>query len=258
MQRSPIAIRVWGDYALFSRPESKVERHSYDVITPSAARGVLEAIYWKPQVQWIVERIHVYNEPRFTNLRRNEVASKASAANAKKAMSGSLKEPLALYADEDRQQRAATILVGVEYVIEARFELLDASDPVAKHYNMFKRRAEAGQYFHHPYLGAREFPCDFEWVEGPVPPSSLGNRDFGYMLHDFAFEPIVKVKGQKPPKAETVAQHLERPLAAESKDSPFLEATVTPHLFHAVMRGGVIEVPALQHAMKSSVGSSGD
>ena len=126
-------------------------------MTPSAARGVLEAIYWKPAVRWVVERIHVYKEPRFTNLRRNEVASRASAANAKKAMKGSSNEPLALYTDEDRQQRAAAVLVGVEYVIEARFDLLDASEPVAKHYNMFKRRAEKGQYFHHPYLGTREF-----------------------------------------------------------------------------------------------------
>lgn len=232
-QRSPIALRVWGDYACFSRPESKVERHSYDVITPSAARGVLEAIYWKPQVRWVVERLHVYNEPRFTNLRRNEVASKASAANAKKAMSGSLKEPLALYADEDRQQRAAAILIGVEYVIEARFELLDNSEPVAKHYNMFKRRAEAGQYFHHPYLGAREFPCDFEWIEGPIPPSLLGDRDFGFMLQDFAFEPIVKMKGVTSPVPESICGHTGRPL------------TVTPNVFHAVMRRGVIEVPPL-------------
>jgi CRISPR-associated protein Cas5d len=227
-----------GRFACFSRPESKVERHSYDVITPSAARGVLEAIYWKPQVAWVVERIHVYKEPRFTNLRRNEVASKASAANAKKAMNGSLKEPLALYADEDRQQRAATILVDVEYVIEARFELLDDSDGqgVAKHFNMFKRRAVAGQRFHHPYLGAREFPCDFEWVEGPIPPSSLGDRDFGYMLRDFAFDPIVRQQGVPTPKPESVCGHTGLPL------------TVTPHLFHAVMRQGVIEVPPLVRA----------
>ena len=228
--RSPIALRIWGDYACFTRPEGKVERISYDVITPSSARGVLEAIYWKPQVCWIVERIHVYREPRFTNFRRNEVASKVSAANAKKAMIGALKEPLALYADEDRQQRAATILTGVEYIIEGRFELLDESEPVAKHYNMFKRRAQKGQCFHRPYLGTREFPCWFAWVEGLIPDSTLaGERDLGLMLHDVVFTPSKKVKA-----ADTLCGHTGRPLSAE------------PQFFHAVMRDGVIEVPPLQ------------
>lgn len=238
---SPIAIRIRGEYACFTRPETKVERHSYDMITPSAARGVLEAIYWKPAVRWVVERIHVYNEPRFTNLRRNEVASKASAANAKKAMNGTAKGALALYADEDRQQRAATILRDVDYVIEARFELIDDSEPVAKHYNMFKRRAEKGQCFHRPYLGNREFPCDFEWVEGEVPKSELGFRDFGMMLHDIDFAPIVKEKGKKAPKPDTLCGHTGAALSC------------TPRFFHAEMHDGVITVPPLV----SPVGSSG-
>lgn len=227
--RSPIALRIWGDYALFCRPETKVERLSYEVITPSAARGVLEAIYWKPQVRWVVERIHVYRVPRFTNLRRNEVASRASAANAKKAMSGTLGGPLALYVDEDRQQRAAAILRDVEYVIEARFELLDDSDPVAKHYNMFKRRAEKGQCFHRPYLGTREFPCDFDWVEGPIPESPLlGERDLGWMLHDMVFTPVERAKD-----ADTLSGHDGQPLKAEAR------------FFPAVMVNGVINVPPL-------------
>ena len=150
---SPIRLKVWGDYACFTRPEMKVERVSYDVMTPSAARGILEAIYWKPQVRWVVERLHVLRPIRFTNLRRNEVACKASAANAKKAMKGTLDHPLQLVIEDERQQRAATVLRDVSYIIEARFELLDASEPVAKHYNVFKRRAQRGQYFHHPYLG---------------------------------------------------------------------------------------------------------
>ncbi|TWT35608.1 CRISPR-associated protein Cas5 [Posidoniimonas corsicana] len=232
MGRSPIAVRIWGDYACFTRPETKVERLSYDVITPSAARGILEAIYWKPQVRWVVERIHVYKPPRFTNLRRNEVASKASAANAKKAMNGTLKEPLALYVDEVRQQRAATILRDVEYIIEARFDLLDHSDPIAKHYNMFKRRAEKGQCFHRPYLGNREFPCDFEWVEGPIPESELaGERDLGLMLHDMVFTPV-----DKPKDADTVSGHTGEPLTARAR------------FFDAQMRQGVIEVPPLAMA----------
>ncbi|HEY3392547.1 MAG TPA: type I-C CRISPR-associated protein Cas5c, partial [Lacipirellulaceae bacterium] len=105
MSQSPIRLKVWGEYACFTRPEMKVERVSYDVITPSAARGILEAIYWKPQIRWVVERLHVLKPIRFTNLRRNEVASKASAANARKAMNGKLDGPLCLVIEEDRQQR---------------------------------------------------------------------------------------------------------------------------------------------------------
>jgi CRISPR-associated protein Cas5d len=229
--RAPIALRIWGDYACFTRPENKVERLSYDVITPSAARGILEAVYWKPAVRWIVERIHVYREPRFTNLRRNEVASKASAALATQAMNGWQKGPLALYADEDRQQRAATILVGVEYVIEARFELLDGSEPVAKHYNMFKRRAEQGQCFHRPYLGTREFPCWFQWVEGPISPSTLlGERDLGLMLNDIAFTPLAEAEAKQ---ADTLCGHTGAALKAE------------PRFFHAKMSDGVIAVSPL-------------
>lgn len=233
-ERAPIALRVWGEYACFSRPECKVERLSYDVITPSAARGILEAIYWKPQVRWIVERIHVYREPTFTNLRRNEVASKASAANAKKAMKGAYKEPLALYADDHnvRQQRAATILRDVEYIVEARFDLLDDSEPVAKHYNMFKRRAEKGQCFHRPYLGTREFACDFEWVEGDIPPSPLtGERDLSWMLNDLVFTPLDKKQAKN---ADMLCGHTGRPLSAE------------PKFFRAIMRAGVIEVPPIE------------
>lgn len=168
---------------------------------------------------------------RFTNLRRNEVASKASAANAKKAMNGTLDGPLAIYVELDHQQRAATILRDVAYVIEARFELLDDSEPVAKHYNMFKRRAEQGQYFHHPYLGTREFPCDFEWIDGPIPESELtSERDLGYMLHDIVFSPAT---GKE---FDTIDGHQGNKL------------TATPRFFRPTMRNGVIEVPQLDTA----------
>ena len=230
MSRSPICLKVWGEYACFTRPEMKVERVSYDVITPSAARGILEAIYWKPQLRWIIERLHVLKPIQFTNLRRNEVASKASAANAKKAMNGTLDGPLAIYVELDRQQRAATILRDVAYVIEARFELLDDSEPVAKHYNICKRRAEQGQYFPHPYLGTREFPCDFEWIEGtlPEPDEGLrGERDLGYMLHDIVYTPA---KGKD---FDTIDGH---------RGQKF---TATPRFFRPTMVDGVIEVPPL-------------
>lgn len=227
-EHSPIRLKVWGEYACFTRPEMKVERVSYDVITPSAARGVLEAIYWKPQVRWVVERLHVLKPIRFTNLRRNEVASKASAANARKAINGTLDGPLCLVIEEDRQQRAATILRDVAYVIEARFELVDDSEPVAKHYNMFKRRAEQGQYFHHPYLGTREFPCNFAWVEGDIPKSEIeGKRDLGYMLHDIVYTPAT---GKE---FDVIDSHGGRKLLA------------APQFFRATMIDGVISIPAL-------------
>ncbi|HEY0983636.1 type I-C CRISPR-associated protein Cas5c [Schlesneria sp. T3-172] len=230
---SPIRLKVWADYACFTRPEMKVERVSYDVITPSAARGVLEAIYWKPQVRWVVERLHVLKPIRFTNLRRNEVSSKASASNARQAMAGRSTEPLSLFIEETRQQRAATILTDVAYAIEARFEILDPSDPIEKHYNIFKRRAERGQYFHHPYLGCREFPCDFEWIDGSIPTSPLtGEQDLGYLLHDIEFRPAT---GKA---SDTICGH-----TGERRDT-------LPHFFRARMHDGVIDVPPLQSALQ--------
>ena len=184
---SKIKLKVSSDYACFTRPEMKVERVSYDVITPSAARGVLEAIYWKPQIRWVIDQIHVLNPIRMTNLRRNEVGSKIPAGNVRKAMKGD-DAPLRMYVEEDRQQRAAMILRDVAYGIVAHFELLDQTEHIQKHIEMFKRRAVKGQYFHHPYLGCREFPADFEWVDGDLPESQLrGERDLGFMLHDLDY-----------------------------------------------------------------------
>ena len=181
---------------------------SYDVLTPSAARGVLEAIYWKPEIRWVITSIHVLSPPQFQSVRRNGVGSKASAHSAAAAMktgSGSL----ALYADEDRQQFASQILRDVHYVIEARFEIVKGNDNAGKHLGMFERRARDGQCFHRPYLGCREHECFFAWVDhdeqipGPGDPlpkrwatdpqpriadveraSLAGERDLGYMLHD--------------------------------------------------------------------------
>lgn len=189
MTAFPIRLRVWGEFACFTRPEMKVERVSYDVMTPSAARGVLEAIYWKPQILWVIDRIHVLSEIRFTNIRRNEVKSKISADKVKTAMKSG-KGQLGFYVDDgdNRQQRASTLLRDVEYLIEAHFELKDTSEPPQKHFEMFKRRAEKGQCFHHPYLGCREFVAQFEWQEGELPASPLqGTRELGYMLHDIDF-----------------------------------------------------------------------
>ncbi|MEN6441444.1 MAG: type I-C CRISPR-associated protein Cas5c [Syntrophobacter sp.] len=184
-----VKLKVWGDYACFSRPEMKVERVSYDVITPSAARGILEAIYWKPEITWIIERIHVLNPVRFINIRRNEVGAKIPAGSIKKAMSEG-KGRLGIFIEEERQQRAAMILHDVAYVIEARFELTNSTDSnTGKHKDIFKRRASAGQCYHRPYLGCREFPANFELIEGEPPASVLtGEQELGWMLHDIDFD----------------------------------------------------------------------
>ena len=183
-----IKLRVWGDYALFSRPEMKVERVSYDVMTPSAARGILEAIYWKPEIKWVVDRIHVLKKIRFENIRRNELANKASISNKDISEGSTL---ICQYIDDgkQRQQRAALLLRNVDYVIEAHFDQTaeDQSDP-GKHLAIFERRTKNGQCFHRPYFGCREFPVNFEWCDD-VPVSELtGEQDLGYMLHDIDFE----------------------------------------------------------------------
>jgi CRISPR-associated protein Cas5d len=186
-------LHVWGDRACFTRPEMKVERVSYDVMTPSAARGILEAIHWKPALLWVVDRIHVLRPIRFQSFRRNEVSAKASGPLAERAMRAGSTAGLGLVAEEVRQQRATTLLTKVAYVIEAHFVLTPragAEDTPAKHIAMFNRRAAAGQCFHRPCLGTREFAADFALVsEGaPLPESTLPehqrDQDLGWMLHD--------------------------------------------------------------------------
>jgi len=173
-----IRLHVWGERACFTRPEMKVERVSYDVITPSAARGILEAVHWKPAIVWVIDRIHVLKPIRFQSFRRNEVGAKMSAANARTAMNARSTAGLGLVVEENRQQRATVLLVDVDYVIEAHFELTSRAgedDTEAKHLSMFNRRAESGQCFHRPCLGTREFPADFALLPpgAPLPPSAL-------------------------------------------------------------------------------------
>lgn len=187
-----VRLLVWGERALFTRPEMKVERVSYDVITPSAARGVLEAIHWKPALRWRIDRIGVLKPIRFESIRRNEVASKASAVNVGRAMKAGRVDGLACYVDEERQQRAATVLRDVAYVIEAHFELTDRAGPddnVGKHLDIFKRRARGGQFFHQPCLGVREFPAHFRLLDDDeLAPATLAQeRRLGWMLYDIDF-----------------------------------------------------------------------
>jgi CRISPR-associated protein Cas5d len=192
-----IRLHVWGERACFTRPEMKVERVSYDVMTPSAARGILEAVLWKPQIRWVVDRIHVLKPIRFQSFRRNEVGAKISAVMAERAMRAGSTAGLGLAVEENRQQRAATLLVDVAYVIEAHFELTakaGSGDTPAKYASMFNRRAESGQCFHRPCLGTREFAADFALIapNAPLPESTLPpdqrERDLGWMLHDIDFE----------------------------------------------------------------------
>lgn len=190
-----IKLLVQGERALFTRPEMKVERVSYDVITPSAARGILEAIHWKPAIRWTIDSIQVLKPIRFESIRRNEVGGKLSAASIGKAMKAGRTDGLVSYVEEDRQQRASTLLRDVAYVIGAHFELTDKAGPddnVGKHLDIFNRRARRGQCFHAPCLGTREFPASFELLEDDAQspatdPSLLGERDLGWMLHDIDF-----------------------------------------------------------------------
>lgn len=185
-----VNLRIWGDYACFTRPEMKAERVSYDVMTPSAARGILEAIHWKPAISWVIDRIHVMKPIRFEAIRRNEVAGKISERNVKTAIKGGNID-LHQYAAEDRQQRAALVLRDVEYIVEAHFDLTGKageSDNPGKHCDIFRRRARAGQCHMRPYFGCREFPVHFALVEGEVAPSPLtGEQDLGWMLWDIDF-----------------------------------------------------------------------
>jgi CRISPR-associated protein Cas5d len=204
--RSPtFKVRARGPYACFTRPEFKVERVSYEVMTPSAARGLLDAILWKPAIRWHIERLHVLAPIKFMAVKRNEVSEKASPRAG------------LFFAEERRAQRNSLVLRDVDYVVEAHLALTEragAGDNMTKFVDMFTRRLERGQCFHQPYLGCREFaarvePAPFKWI---VPKELTDERDLGLMVHDLSFR---------------------------------TDATgfAKPAFFSAVMRNGAIEVP---------------
>ena len=184
-----IQLEVWGAYALFSRPELKVERVSYDVPTPSAARGIVESVYYHPGLRWVIDRIHVLNPIRFVSIRRNEVTDKISGRNVRQAAQGG-GQPLYLVTSQKIVQRSSLLLQDVHYVIEAHFEMTDKaapSDNPGKFQDIVTRRMERGQCFHTPYFGCREFPVSFRrWPGGPIP-SIDETRDLGLMLYDFDY-----------------------------------------------------------------------
>ena len=186
-----VMIEVWGDYALFTRPEMKVERVSYDVMTPSAARGLLEAVYWHPGMKWIVDRIYVLNPIEFTNVRRNEVSEIVSASKVRSVMSGK-SDALYISTQECIQQRASMILRNVHYVIEAHFEMTEKAslqDNPGKFSDIIRRRLEKGQCYHQPYFGTREFPARFRAWKGGEPQTAYPNekRELGFMLYDMDY-----------------------------------------------------------------------
>ena len=186
-----VKVEVWGDYALFSRPELKAERMSYDVMTPSAARGLLEAVYWHPGLKWVIDRIYVLKPIRFATIRRNEVKSKISASNVRGAMNGG-REPLYISTSDDIQQRAALVLRDVRYVIEAHFDLTEnraEGDNPGKFSDIMRRRLEKGQCYHQPCFGAREFPAQFRrWEGGGIETAYPDEtRELGLMLYDFDY-----------------------------------------------------------------------
>jgi len=209
-----ISLKVWGDYACFTRPEMKVERVSYDIITPSAARGILEAIYWKPAIRWVIDRITVINPIKFENIRRNELLGKISMSTVKRAYMGS--KNVQLYQSTDNiVQKASLVLKDVCYYIDAHFEMTgnaDETDTREKHYNIALRRAKKGQCFHRPYFGCREFPVNFEFAEAKTLKSFYDGeeKDLGYMLWDIDFE-----------------------------------GDMNPLFFRPVMKNGVVDVPDL-------------
>lgn len=208
-------LEVWGDYACFTRPEMKVERVSYDVMTPSAARAIFESILWKPAIRWNVTRIEVLNPVKWISVRRNEVGKKVSTPTAKQ-MAGVLGAPMGIFVEDERQQRAGLFLRDVRYRIHGYFDFIPPEqrktnrsilpefwadeqeqteigrldETEAKYAAMFERRAKKGQCFHRPYLGCREFACDFRLVNPTEEPARLieETRDLGFMLYDLDFE----------------------------------------------------------------------
>lgn len=210
-----IRVEVWGDFACFTRPEMKTERVSYDVMTPSAARGLLDSIFWHPGLRWVVDRIHVCTPIRFTNIRRNEVKDTISARRARTAMETG--EEIYLATPDSIQQRAAMVLRDVHYVIDAHFEMTDRaapSDNPGKFQDIMRRRVEGGRCYHAPCFGVREFPAHFKPCTQlpPCPEELRGERDLGWMLLDLDYSD---------------------------------PENITPHFFRAVLRDGVLEVPEM-------------
>lgn len=219
MNSPPLEVVVWGDFACFTRPEMKVERVSYPVMTPSAARGILEAIFWKPEVSWLVREIQVLKPIRWFSIKRNEVSSRMSyraASNWKKPEDG-------YYADDDRTQRATLCLREVAYLIKADMILRShATDDIAKYRDQFRRRVAQGECFHRPAFGCREFAACFGPPHGNEQPIEE-TVDLGRMLFDLDFDPKDARTGKHP-------------------------GTAFPHFFTARLERGILRVPTEEYS----------
>lgn len=229
-------LEIWGDYACFTRPEMKVERVSYDVITPSAARAIFEAILWKPAIQWHVTKIEVFNPIKWISIRRNEVGKIATSPTAKQ-YSGQCDKPMGIFIEEARQQRTGLLLKDIRYRIYGYFDFIPIEkreskrtvlpefwadveeetlgkdridETAAKYAAMFERRAKKGQCFHRPYLGCREFACNFKLIDPKIEAAVPIDKtcDLGFMLYDIDY--------------------------TQNKDEP------TPRFFRAIMNQGSI------------------
>lgn len=193
-----LKFRCSGPLAIFTRPELKSERFSYPVPTPSALRGIVESVLWKPAIAWRIRRIHVLKPIQFTSFRRNEVNNKAVAPSARILSEGGAAP--SFFADEDRAQRNTVALTNVDYLVEARFSLTNRAgegDTIPKFLAMFERRLEKGQVFQQPYLGCRECAADVRPASGSenaIPET----QDFGLMLWDIAFRIVKKTTKHRP------------------------------------------------------------
>jgi CRISPR-associated protein Cas5d len=184
-QRPSLVVKVWGDLACFTRPEMKVERVTYPVMTPSAARGVLEAIFWKPQFDWRVQEIQVLKPIRYFSILRNEIASRQTVNVAQRWED----EGGGFYATADRQQRHTLALRDVAYIIKAQIEVKEGvGDDPAKFRDQFRRRVSAGRCFATPYLGCREFSAAFAPPDDGEKPEQI-NEDLGHMLLRMEYDP---------------------------------------------------------------------
>jgi CRISPR-associated protein Cas5d len=225
---TPLTVKVQGDFALFTRPEFSAERVSYAVMTPSAARGILESIFWKPEIRWRVLEIQVLQPIKQFSILRNEINTHQSDRAAKSwSESGD-----GYFAEEDRAQRHSLCLRDVEYIIQAQIDRKPhATDNVAKYRDQFRRRVERGQCFNQPYLGTREFSATFCPPSGDeIPISEPAKLDLGWMLFDVEFTEV--------PKNGRVSY-----CAHDANGSRVAQGTAMPKFFHAELQNGVLTVP---------------
>jgi CRISPR-associated protein Cas5d len=233
MTAETLTVKVQGDFALFTRPEFSAERVSYQVMTPSAARGILEAIMWKPEMRWRVQKIHVLKPIKQFSILRNEINSHQSDRAAR----GWDRPGDGYFAEEDRAQRHSLCLQDVAYVIEAEIDLKPhATDSIVKYREMFRRRVERGQCFNQPYLGTREFSAQFEPLSGDEQAIEHGDKiDLGWMLFDLEFSEL--------PKVGKISYNTH-----DGNGTRVAQGAAMPKFFHAELVNGVLEVPQSLYA----------